>query len=483
MHITLNSDDPQERAQTRELMWRALERRASPRWMVEFLPFLLHTSVFLFLVGFVVYLFAFDSLVAKLVAASAGIGFILYLYISFLPIFFWDSPYSTPLTTLFWFITTGLISLFIYLHYSALRRRCAEDEDLECKSKHSQRLRDLRESYEDYDQRRREDITYGVKKLSNKKPSDLATYVLSSTVNFLDGISDLEQFLSYVPGFYDSHSVKDHFQDNDDLHFHRLPSHISHFMKHVVSSKQIEQAKKEEHITMCSKAMDAHPSILENTFWLTLQDLDSKVFEYPVFIEPALEQLRTADESGTANESGTTNESGTANANQWMESYAQCVMAIAISRAPLTDPWINIARRYLNVMDADDAKVCFPDAQDHFRDAQGHLLNGLNLQNINNLRLCNLRYLTKHLKDDRLKSSDQFAKGKLWHQVLEKVAKNVDVTGIAPELQQKFCTLWQELGTLVGEGQQGKNATSVRELLNTVNTQLCKPPNTTVRNT
>ena len=163
--------------------------------MVEFLPFLLHTSVFLFLVGFVVYLFTFNSLVAGLVAGCAGTSLILYLYISFAPICSRDSLYSTPLTTLVWFITMGIISLFIRIRHFASRRVHLDDAE------HFQRLRRLQESFQLYYQRMLTGITKDVEKLATT-PSGLATFVLMSTFDFLDGVSDIEQFLSYIPGFY-----------------------------------------------------------------------------------------------------------------------------------------------------------------------------------------------------------------------------------------------------------------------------------------
>ena len=433
-------DDPQKRAQTRELMWRALEKQMPLRRMVELLPLFLHASVFLFLVGFVVYLFAFNSLVAKLVAACAGTSLICYLYISFVPICSWDSPYSTPLTTIFWFITKGITSLVIYLHHSALRRGRLQDEE------RSQRLRGLEESYKLYNQLMRKGIIKGVEKLATTS-SGLSTFVLSSTFDFLDGVSDLEQFLSYIPGFYESASAQEHFQvdgqTSEDLNSNRLPGKISLFMEHVLSSNLLKEDEKKNHIAMCSKAINADTSILRSTFKLTLQTPDSEIFDYSDFVKLALEHLRRD------------------NPDSWTQSYAYCVMAIAINRAQLTDTWIDIALQYL---DAEDAH--------HLSDAQ-------HLQNINNLRLCNLIYLTRHLKAVRLSNSDQFAAGKLWHNVLVKT-QNVNVTGTAVELRQKFITLWDELTNVAGDDrrthQQRRNANYVINLLNTVNTALRATP-------
>jgi hypothetical protein len=126
-------------------------------------------------------------------------------------------------------------------------------------------------------------------------------------------------------------------------------------------------------------------------------------------------------------------------------------MAITISHVQLSngwsDAWTDLTGRYLN-------------SEDHKY-----------LYDKHNLRLCNLIYLTQQLKDSQLATSDQFEAGKLWHNVLAKVG-NVEVTGIAPELRQKFLDLWDELDNLAHNAptdQERQNATYVIDLLDTVN--------------
>ena len=117
LRIPQKWNDPQKRAQTRELMWQALKKPVCIGWMVELLSFLLHTYVFLVLAGFVAYLFTFNNLVAELVGACAGTSLLSYLYLSLAPIYSCDNPYSTPLTTIAWVINMGIMSLFLRLRY------------------------------------------------------------------------------------------------------------------------------------------------------------------------------------------------------------------------------------------------------------------------------------------------------------------------------------------------------------------------------
>jgi hypothetical protein len=431
-HITQKENDPQKRALTRELMAQVLNKmRLSWLIKLEPLPFLLHTSIFLFLAGFVVYLFTFNNLVAELAGACAGTSLLSYLYVSLAPIYSRDSTIYTPITMLVCAIIMGIISLFHHLPYfvaSRLTRFHPEDLDR------------IRETFQFYYQRMLNGTAKDVETTADAPSSGLATSVLFSTFDSLDGVSDLEQFLSYIPGFYGSTSVQEHFDRTtfEDFNSDRLPSRINFFLEHVLSSDLLTDGEKSVHIATCSKALNANTSLLRSTLKLTLQTLDSKIFDCRQFVDLALEQLRRVD------------------ADSFMKDYARCVMAIAISRVQLCNhyTWIDIARRYLNLNNNNNDQYS---------------------EYIHNLRLSSLIYLTQHLKDSQLATSDQFEAGKLWHNVLAK-ARNVEVsgtTGIARELGQKFIHLWDELASLAHNAptdRERQNATYVINLLETVHT-------------
>ncbi|KAN0128545.1 hypothetical protein V8E53_013590 [Lactarius tabidus] len=77
-------------------------------WVFEALPAMLHLSVFLFFAGLVVFLWNFDPTISKLILSWVTGCMILYGYITFIPIFCYDSPYNTPLSPLAWSIVTGV---------------------------------------------------------------------------------------------------------------------------------------------------------------------------------------------------------------------------------------------------------------------------------------------------------------------------------------------------------------------------------------
>ena len=405
LRITQKWNDPQKCAQIRELMRQGLKKPVRLRWMVELLPALLHLSVVLFLAGFVAYLFTFNSLVAELVAACAGTGCLLYLYISLAPIYSRDSPYYTPLTTLVWVISMGIISLFLQLrHFVAARWSSLGDTG------------HIRESFHFYYLRMLKGTTKDVEKLASTHSSDLATSVLLDTFRSLDGDTDIEQFLSGIPGFYTSEELHLGGAKFDDFNSDELPGSIVSFMDHVMSSNLLPDSEKQCRIAICSRAINAHPLLLQSTFRQTLQNPSFDIFRHADFVRLALEQLLRED------------------SDLWVKDYAQCIVAIAINRADLDDhSWIDIAWRYLKPQHA------------QYR-WEGH-----------NLRLCNLIYLTRQLKDSQLDYSDQFESGRIWYNTLVE-ARKLDAGNTSPELRREFRDLCDEL--LVVAADSSKSATT-----------------------
>ncbi len=419
LRITQKWNDPQKRAQIRELMRQALKKPVPLRWMVELLPVLLHISVVLFLAGLITYLFTFNHLVAELVGACAGTSLLLYLYISLVPIYSRDSSYHTPLTTLAWVIPMGIVSLFLQLHHFIASRWSRLGDTVR-----------IRESFQFYYQRMLKGTTKDVERLADTYSSDLATSVLLSTFDSLDGDNDIEQFLSGIPGFYASARVRLGGDTFDQFNYDILPSSITSFMDHVLSSNLLSDSEKQNRVAICSKAINANPLLLQSTFRRTLQTPNSDIFRYADFVRPALEQLHRDD------------------SDPWAKDYAQCIVAVAINRTHLEDnDWNDIARRYLQ-----------PQHAQYQQD--GH-----------NLRLCNLIYLTRQLKASRLGNSDQFKHGRDWHTALVE-ARKLEVRDTALELRLEFRALWYELvgvaNDLQGSETTRQNAHKIVDLLYTV---------------
>ncbi|KAH9169869.1 hypothetical protein EDB89DRAFT_2072541 [Lactarius sanguifluus] len=240
----------------------------------------------------------------------------------------------------------------------------------------------------------------------------------------------MEQFLSAIPGFYNSSWVKRDVPALEKLNGKRLAPAIATFMDNSLSSGLLTEPEKWERVTICTRAMNADPLLLQCTLRQTLQTLNSDIFRRIDFVRFALQHLRRDD----------------SDSDRWIKDYVQCIVAVAINRVqPDDDAWIDIIRGYLDPQ--------------HSRYRQK-----------DDIRLCNLMQLTRWLVTSRLKDSDQFEQGGVWRNVLTEVRKKA-----APELQHLLCLLWNEL-TDVAQGRRQasesrmarSNATHILSIIRTV---------------
>lgn len=420
LRITRTGYDPQKRARIRELMLLGLKRLIPLRWMVELLPTLLHISVFLFLVGFVIYLSTFNHFVAIVVGAGAGTTALLYLYVSFVPIMFRNSPYYTPLTRLIWVFSMSFISLGLGIRYFATL--CFSGPEV---------VGDIRESFRSYYRRIPRDMAEEAVTLAHAS-SYLDTFILVRTFNSLDSDRDMAQFLAGLPGFYASSRARTHGPTFERLNSKQLPSSIVPFMDHILSSNQLNETIKCQHIKTCLEAITAHPSLLQCTFHQALlTPPDANIFRCADFVSLAHSQFNNTD--------------------KWVKGYAQCIVAVAVNRVlDYNSDWADIIGRYLD-MEANE-------------------------QQANSIRLRNLTHLTRHLKGSHLKYSDQFRSGGVWNSALNEAAQNLEVVDIAPEQRNEFCALWNELVDVVQDQEQASptrlNARRILSLLCTVHGHL-----------
>ena len=89
--VTQPRFSPHKRAQVHAFFAEGIETLHVP-WAVQILPTLLHLSLFLFLVGVVVFLYNVNDTIFDLVLPWACICAVLYVCITFMPIFRRNSP-------------------------------------------------------------------------------------------------------------------------------------------------------------------------------------------------------------------------------------------------------------------------------------------------------------------------------------------------------------------------------------------------------
>ena len=173
---------PPKRARIRAFFADGVEKFALAA-AVEVLPALLHASVLLFYIGLIDFLININHTVAFFLLTWVAIGCLIYFILTIMPLFYPNSPYQTPLSSLCWFVleATPLLRLWV-------RRR---NETVQAA---------IRE--------RRTIIGQGMRRALESKATrlharaDADTNALRWTLRSLDEDHELEEFLDGLPGLF-----------------------------------------------------------------------------------------------------------------------------------------------------------------------------------------------------------------------------------------------------------------------------------------
>jgi len=170
--------------------------------VVEFLPALLHLSVFLFFAGLVIFLIDINRSIGFGILTLVAICGLSYTIFTVIPILFHDSPFQTPLTTAAW-----------YFHHVSLRAcliaakhllagfseavgfaTWRTQEDIKILSDKSKRYlkRGIGQTLED---------------TARGRPWGMDARALAWTLDTLDEDHELEQFMAGIPEFYQSKAL------------------------------------------------------------------------------------------------------------------------------------------------------------------------------------------------------------------------------------------------------------------------------------
>jgi hypothetical protein len=94
------SGSPITQVQQRQFRFEQLERWRVPV-IIGLLPLVLHTAVFLYLIGLTIFLLSLNREIGIIVGTVTGLALTIYSISSLLPLIFLGCPYKTPLATLF----------------------------------------------------------------------------------------------------------------------------------------------------------------------------------------------------------------------------------------------------------------------------------------------------------------------------------------------------------------------------------------------
>jgi hypothetical protein len=189
---------PEKRARMRAFFANGVDKMHIP-WAVEWLPTLLHLSLFLFFGGLVIFLFNVDHEVFICVVSWIGLFSVVYGLITLLPLFRQDSPYYTPLSILAWFPYAGVqyvtFKILASIFSGSLRNYATWL--LYC---------DLRDRYRGW---MLGSMEKAAEETASERSSKIDIDILGWTISALGDDDSLEKFFEAIPGFFDSKLVND----------------------------------------------------------------------------------------------------------------------------------------------------------------------------------------------------------------------------------------------------------------------------------
>jgi Family of unknown function (DUF6535) len=382
---------PHKRAPIRAFFAHGVNKFHLP-WSVEALPALLHLSLFLFFSGLGVFLFNINHTVFSVVIWWVGLAGAVYGCVTWMPIFWNDSPYYSPLSSSAWLFYTGI-------QYAVTRV-------FDCYCPFIPSLR----SYI-YGTRFVNGMTKAIQDTGEKLSVKINRRILTWTIHSLDEDKDLEQFVEAIPGFCRSEAVCYSDPDLDlgtapQLAFTNVDRTLAHafagFMDRTLTSSSVLQADKKRRIIICMKAADS-----AHLTYATMSVLGTLFSDRIVLRSVEFGRyLRSSDDGDPG-------------------LCSQGLISGVIANVPERDDlWFALAREHLDLTE---------------EVLQNYLANG------DSVLLANFIHITRPLF--HLFISDPSVinlMGGEFRMVLQCIFK-FDIEKTLPKLQHDFCALWNEI--------------------------------------
>ena len=404
LKITQSRYAPHKRARIRAFFSEGVAKCLLP-WAVDALPTLLHISLFLFFAGLVVFLCNVNLTIFKLVLSWVGLCAALYGCITCMPIFRHDSPYYTPLSLPAWHIVTGL--LFSYYRFLRWFNRSVRYCRIAYRRSAYGRFQDLEQSYH-------KSLMRGMQKTAEEialnSPSEIDTRAFMWTFDCLDEDHELESFFSGLPGFRNSKVVDDPLPSLTEEENWKLYRALRGLLHRTLSSDLVPAPVKKRRAMICAKAADP-----EHTPHAYIIHAISFAYLYSGPVSTEISRiLRTREHDEDED-----------------EMWAQVRISKIIAERQLFDnSWYIFASNILGTSEAS------------LRDYAAHG-DDLSLVIL-------IHFVRQHFTHFRKPywDKDDFS-------FVLVIASNLIVKDTSPELQHKFCALWNQIVNKAQDGNDG----------------------------
>ena len=214
MALSYHHDMPHERARVRTFLFTGMEYFRM-RQAVEAIPMLLHTSVFLFFAGLVDFFLLSNKTVALVFIGWVGLFVSVYTALTVIPNIILSCPYHTPFTGLFWRLSqllaviglilrntfTSTLDAFLRLIWRPIHAGASMGiRSLPGKEKLVKQIAAHKLWFNEGLQQR-------VVSNAIEAPSLVDRDALIWTLTRLDEVKEVEDYVSRIPGFFDSRVV------------------------------------------------------------------------------------------------------------------------------------------------------------------------------------------------------------------------------------------------------------------------------------
>ncbi len=237
-----------ERGRIHAFFFEGIDKLHLP-WAVEALPSLLHLSLFLFFASLLVFLFNINHTVFSTAVWWVGLCTATYISITFVPFFWFNSPYHSPLSSPTWLLATGVLTLLFqflswlagFTSFGSIRK-------------------------EHFDKQKKHYLMWfvnGLKKTAEgfalKLTSEIDWCALSWILNCSDEDKELELFFASIPDSSCLKAVNNVANTSSIQLIEKMTEALLGFVHHTLTSNLVAQEVKRRRLDICRKAMITAP--------------------------------------------------------------------------------------------------------------------------------------------------------------------------------------------------------------------------------
>ena len=323
---------------------------------VEAIPALLHISLFLFLTGLVISLFAIHHTVAYIAFSATAVCSLAYTAITVMPVVYHNSPYTSPFSTPAWYISRKtavavlnavdwVVNLFRQYKGKFARWRSAA---------RNMTIPSLPDKVSSYKPLLSTNMTRAVYEAAFRPNPQRDAQALGWTLDRLDEEGELVKFAAGIPGFSRSIKVKETAAILEmtpaQSKLHRdLDQHITFLLIRSLrpgllrDPKILPESVREQRVKICLEALYYLPHAIEKILNRVVEDCDDR--KVVVGLSPVVKSV----ESWLVAErlSGAT----TSLVNPAVKIVGQCMVAVIASQPPVAKQSLSILMRHLKIND------------------------------------------------------------------------------------------------------------------------------------